>query len=101
MARYKVQTATGAKRKALYGKTRGEVSEKLTKAMAARDGGFVFDAGKQTVGEYLARWLSNSVRGTVHQRTYERCESPLEIWWCNLDAQHRARAIDKLALQDG
>jgi integrase len=28
MARYTVQTATGTKRKALYGKTRGEVSEK-------------------------------------------------------------------------
>jgi integrase len=32
MARYTVQTATGTKRKTLYGKTRNEVSEKLTKA---------------------------------------------------------------------
>ena len=39
MARYTVQTAMGVKRKALYGKTRIEVSEKLTKAMANRDGG--------------------------------------------------------------
>lgn len=30
MARYTVQTATGAKRKTFYGKTRAEVSEKLT-----------------------------------------------------------------------
>jgi hypothetical protein len=36
MARYTVQTVTGSKRKALYGKTRGEVSEKLTKVMANR-----------------------------------------------------------------
>ena len=79
MARYTVQTATGPKRKTLYGKTRGEVSEKLTKAMANRDGGLIFDAGKQTVGEYLARWLSNSVRGTVRQRTYERYESLVRV----------------------
>lgn len=31
MARYTVQTGTGPKRKTLYGKTRGEVSEKLTR----------------------------------------------------------------------
>jgi integrase len=31
---YKVQTATGAKRRTLYGKTRQEVAEKLTRAMA-------------------------------------------------------------------
>ncbi len=79
MARYTVQAATGAKRKTLYGKTRQEVSEKLTKAMADRDGGFVFDAGKQTVGEYLVRWLPNSVRGTVRQRTYERYEGLVRV----------------------
>src|SRR5215216_3931865 len=44
MARYTIQTATGAKRKTLYGKTRREVDEKLTKAKADRDGGLVFDA---------------------------------------------------------
>jgi integrase len=74
MARYTVQTATGAKRKALYGKTRGEVSEKLTKAMADRDGGLVFDADGVRVGEYLGRWLVDSVRDTVRPTTYERYE---------------------------
>ncbi len=39
MARYTVQTATGPKRKTVYGKTRKEAAEKLTKAMANRDGG--------------------------------------------------------------
>ncbi len=75
MARYTVQTATGSKRKAIYGKTRQEVSEKLTKAMADRDGGLIFDAENLTVGEYLNRWLSDSVRGTVRASTYERHES--------------------------
>jgi integrase len=74
MARYTVHTAIGKKRKALYGKTRGEVSEKLTKAMADRDGGLVFDADGVRVGEYLDRWLVDSVRDTVRPTTYERYE---------------------------
>ena len=51
MAQYAVYTAEGRKRKTIYGKTRAEVSEKLTKAMADRDDGIVYDAGKLTVGE--------------------------------------------------
>ena len=74
MARYTIQTATGAKRKTLYGKTRGEVSEKLTKAMADRDGGLVFDADNLKVGEYIARWLADFVRDTVRPTTFERYE---------------------------
>src|SRR5215213_9518260 len=79
MARYTVQTATGAKRKALYGKTRSEVAAKLSKALADREGGLTYDAGRQTVGEFLARWLSDSVRDTVRQRTYERYESIVRV----------------------
>lgn len=70
-AQYTVHTAAGPKRKTLYGKTRAEVSEKLSKALADRDGGLVFDAGKLTVGEYLEQWLSDSVRGTVRESTLE------------------------------
>src|SRR5918995_1243098 len=71
-ARYTVHTAEGRRRPVLYGKTRAEVSAKLTKAMADRDGGVVFDAGGATVGAYLDRWLSDSVRGTVRESTYSR-----------------------------
>ena len=74
-----LQRATGPKRKALYGKTRSEVARKLSKALADREGGLTYDAGKQTVGEYLARWLLNSVRDTVRQRTYERYESIVRV----------------------
>ncbi len=63
VARYTVQTATGTKRPAIYGKIRKEVAEKLAKAIADRDGGLIFDADNLTVGEYLHRWLSDSVRG--------------------------------------
>src|SRR5215216_192437 len=70
MGRYTVHTADGPKQRAVYGKTREEVSQKLTKAMADRDGGIVYDAGKLTVGDYLDRWLADSVKGTVKEATY-------------------------------
>src|SRR5918998_277244 len=79
MGQYSVYTADGRKRKTLYGKTRAEVSAKLTKAMADRDGGIVYDAGKLTVGEYLERWLADSVKGSVKERTYERYESIVRV----------------------
>src|ERR671916_2451278 len=69
---YTVHTAAGPKRRYVSGKDRDEVRAKLTKAMADRDGGMVFDAGTLTVGEYLDRWLKDSVRGTVRTSTYER-----------------------------
>jgi len=71
MARYTVQTAAGPKRKALYGKTCSEVSERLNKALADRDGGLIFDAENLTVSEYLDRWLRDSVQGSVRASTYK------------------------------
>ncbi len=91
MARYTVQTATGAKRKTLYSKTRAEVAAKLSKALTDREGGLTYDAGKQTVGEHLVRWLSDSVRDSVRQRTYERYESIVRV--------HLAPAIGKIKLK--
>src|SRR5829696_5092665 len=79
MAQYAVYTAEGRKRKTLYGKTRAVVAEKLTKAMADRDSGLIFDAGKLTVGEYLERWLADSVKGSVRTSTYERNEEIVRL----------------------
>jgi integrase len=69
-AQYTVWTTEGRKRRSVSGKTRAEVARKLTEAMANRDGGLVYDAGKLTVGEYLDRWLADSVKGTVKETTY-------------------------------
>ncbi len=69
-AQYTVWTTGGRKRRSVSGKTRAEVSRKLTEAMADRDGGLVYDAGKLTVGEYLDKWLTGSVKGTVRETTY-------------------------------
>src|ERR687898_510742 len=75
MARYTVETATGAKRKALYAKTRKEASEKLTEALAQARKGITADASAMSVGAFMERWIEDSVRGSVRQSTYQRDES--------------------------
>ncbi len=65
-------TADGMKRKYLSGKKREDVRDKLTKAMANRDKGLIYDDKNMTVGEYLDPRLSDSVRDTVKESTYSR-----------------------------
>ncbi len=74
MARYTVHTATGAKRKAVYGKTRKEAAEKLTKALADRDMGLVFEGENRTLAAFLNGWLDGTVKGSVKATTYESYE---------------------------
>ncbi len=68
--RYTVHVETGPKQKSVYGKTRKEVSEKLTAAMSGRDKGLVFDAKGVKLGEFLERWLEDVVRPSASHRTY-------------------------------
>ena len=68
---YTVYMAAGPKRRYVSGKTREDVRQKLAMEIAHRDGGLVFDADGQTVGEYLERWFETSVRGSVRESTYE------------------------------
>ena len=71
MARYTVHTANGPKRRHIYGRTRQEVAERLSKAVSDRVGGVIFDGDYETLGAYLQRWLDEGVRGTVKQSTLE------------------------------
>jgi integrase len=68
-AQYTVYTANGRKRKTLYGKTRQEVAAKLTTGLSDREDGVIFDAKNLTIGEYLDRWLKDSVERNVGPRT--------------------------------
>ncbi len=79
VGQYLVYTAKGPKYRYIYGKTRQAVAEKLTKAMADRDGGLVYEAGNLTIGAYLDQWLNNSVRDSVRQRTWERYEQIVRV----------------------
>jgi integrase len=71
MARYTVHTVKGPKRKHIYGRTRQEVAEKLSKAVSDRVGGLVFDGDHETLEAYLQRWIDEVLRGTVKQSTLE------------------------------
>ena len=79
IAQYAVYTAEGRKRRTIYGKTRAEVAKKLAKALSDQEGGLVFDDKGLTVKEYLERWLKDSVRGTVKQRTLENYEYAVRL----------------------
>jgi integrase len=70
MARYTIQSEIGAKRKAIYARTRKGAAEKLAEALTNRDKGLLFDAESLTVGAYLSRWLNDSVRGSVKPVTF-------------------------------
>ena len=74
MARYTIETAMGTERKTLYAKTRKEVSDKLTDALAQVKKGITADADALTAGTFIERWLEDSVRGSVRQSTYQRDE---------------------------
>ena len=65
------------KRRYVSGKTKTEARAALAKARADAAGGVVLDAGKLTVGEYLDRWLSDSLKplvdaGKMAHSTYVR-----------------------------
>jgi integrase len=74
VGQYGIQTANGTKTRYIYGKRREEVREKLTKVIADRDGGFIFDGENMIVGKYLKRWLNDSVRGSVRASTHASYE---------------------------
>ncbi len=59
-------------RKMLYGKTRAEVAEKLNAALRDQSLGLpVADPERQTVGDFLARWLETIVKRSTRPKTYE------------------------------
>ena len=59
------------KRRYVSGKTKEEARKKLRQARGDAERGLVFDTDNLKVGEYLDRWLSDSVQGSVRRSTYE------------------------------
>ncbi len=55
----------------IYGRKSKEVEKRLTEARGDAAKGLDFGAGNQTVGEYLARWLKDSVKDSVQHVTFE------------------------------
>jgi integrase len=79
MARYAVHTPDGPKRRLIYGRKYKEVAKKLDEARGDAAKGLVFDADNLKLGEYLDRWLADSVADTVRETTFERYEQIVRL----------------------
>jgi integrase len=79
MARYTIETPEGPKRKTIYGRKYKEVERKLAEARGDAARGLVFDADNLKLGEYLDRWLVDSVADTVRPTTFERYEQIVRV----------------------
>ncbi len=91
VGQYGIETPTGRKTRYIYGKRREEAREKLTKAIADRDGGFIVDDENMSVGEYLKRWLDDSVRGSVRASTHASYERQVGRYIGSGYRAHQAR----------
>ena len=58
------------RRKTFYGRTRQEVQGKLTDALHTLHQGWPIITERQTVGNFIERWLEDSVKPSVRPKTY-------------------------------
>src|SRR5687767_13921046 len=72
-------TLPNGKRKALYGKTRDEVSRKLTAALRDLHQGLPIVGEQQTLAQYLMHWLDTSARPKLRASTYSRYHELLRL----------------------
>ena len=68
-----------ASARASTGKTRREAQDKLRGALRDIDAGLDLSADRQTVAQYLDKWLAASVKPSVKVRTYEGYESIVRV----------------------
>jgi integrase len=61
-------------RKTIYGRNRREVQDLLKAVLKQRENGLLVASAEQLTGDYLARWLEDSVRNSVRPKTLESYE---------------------------
>src|SRR3712207_3931607 len=83
-------TLPNGKRKALYGKTRREVQQKLTAVLSDQQKGLPVVGERQTVGQFLTRWLEDTAYHRLRPGTFRRYEE--------LSRLHVLPTLGKLAL---
>src|SRR4051812_15949708 len=62
------------KRKVIYGKTRKEVAEKLKVALRDQQQGLPVAMERQTIAQFFARWLSDTIAPNRRAKTYRSYE---------------------------
>lgn len=67
------------KRRSFYGKTRKEAQDKLRAALRDLDAGLDLSAGRQTLAQYMTRWLADVAQPKVRASTYKSYESYVRL----------------------
>lgn len=78
-------------RKSFYGDTRREVQERLTQALRDQQQGLPIATERQTVGQFLQNWLTESVKPSVRPKTYTSYEQLMRL--------HLSPVLGKIPLQ--
>jgi integrase len=67
-------------RKTFYAATRAEVAKRLTDTLAKKQAGLPVKTERQTVGEFLDRWLEECVKLTVRPRTFRSYSDQIRLY---------------------
>src|SRR5271168_5389799 len=67
-------------RKSFYGATRKKVAEDLNKALREKAQGLPILIERQTVDQFLTRWLAESVKPSVRPLTHEQYEQHVRLY---------------------
>jgi integrase len=68
------------RRKSIYGRTQAEVNEERIRILRGRQQGIPIGDGRQTVKQYLDKWLESIKPPMVRPRTYERFEGIVRLY---------------------
>lgn len=71
VASVSVGSYAARQRKVAYGRTRQEAQQALAEALRAQQYGVLNPGPTQTVGEFLTRWLADTVRPSVRASTFD------------------------------
>jgi len=78
-------------RKLLYGRTRREVQDQLRAALKTKQEGMLRAGPRQMTGQFLKRWLEDSVKSSVRPATYS-------MYW-HLTTRHLIPNLERIPLQ--
>lgn len=67
-------------RKCIYGRTRDEVAGKLAEALKAKRDGLPVANDRITFGQFLDKWLEDSVKPSVRPRTYDQYSQYVRLY---------------------
>ena len=68
------------KRPTFYGRTRKEVADELNRALRDKAQGMPIAVERQTLEQFLVRWLADSVRPSVRPLTHEQYEQHVRLY---------------------